>query len=223
MNLPCIDLKEFVCPICLDIANDAVCTPCCHHILCESCSIPLTACPLDRTRFTDHFKCTPNMFARRIITGLPIECEVPGCGLITTRGVIKTHIDKAHAALTKQQQQQSNKRPISATTCTGTTPSFLSLQPSGHRLAVSLLSPLPPPPPPEEEDETSTPVTTSPVVSSSSSSFNYNMNDVRFTIGAPPKKNNHNNTSNPDSGPKRGQIQQKKARMKRRHYKILYV
>ena len=37
---------RWLCPICLDIFEDAVETPCCHNLFCEKCISKTATCPL---------------------------------------------------------------------------------------------------------------------------------------------------------------------------------
>jgi len=37
---------RWLCPICLDIYDDAVETPCCHNLFCEKCIKRTPTCPL---------------------------------------------------------------------------------------------------------------------------------------------------------------------------------
>ncbi|KAK6190887.1 hypothetical protein SNE40_002658 [Patella caerulea] len=79
---------NFICAICLEVADAAVETSCCHHIFCESCLDRLqdNACPTCRARYT----ATPSFLARRIIGGLEIEC-IYNCGIKLTRSEKKSH------------------------------------------------------------------------------------------------------------------------------------
>ena len=41
---------RWLCPICLDIYEDAVETPCCHNLFCEECIKKTPTCPLCNLR-----------------------------------------------------------------------------------------------------------------------------------------------------------------------------
>lgn len=70
-------IANFVCPMCLDVAKDAVESSCCNHVFCRQCFTVLTQqngmftlCPLCRAVL----KCVEVPLIRRIINDLPWEC-----------------------------------------------------------------------------------------------------------------------------------------------------
>lgn len=73
-----LNSKDFVCPICLHVANYAMESTCCGGIFCNECSMGLIstasncACPL--CRFTP-FSVSPSKFARKLIDNLPMKCK----------------------------------------------------------------------------------------------------------------------------------------------------
>lgn len=83
--------EHLKCIICLEIANDALITLCCHVLLCSNCSSLLQKkpCPNCRKR---PFKLQPCYFARKLITQLPVPCTNQGCKQMTTYGELKDHL-----------------------------------------------------------------------------------------------------------------------------------
>ena len=84
--------KDFLqCPICLQLAVEAVETSCCHNIFCKDCLSAFTKkpCPVCRK---EGVTWTDNILARRMISSIPTEC--PDCGEKTTIGELPTHASK---------------------------------------------------------------------------------------------------------------------------------
>ncbi|XP_047126381.1 E3 ubiquitin-protein ligase NRDP1 [Hydra vulgaris] len=79
---------DLTCPICLDIADDAVETECCGHIFCEKCAKNVNSCPLCN-RVPLSFRIT--LFGRRLIGNLPKKCDNEGCGKDVARSEFNRH------------------------------------------------------------------------------------------------------------------------------------
>lgn len=82
---------EFLCPICLEVAEDAVETECCNHAYCEEHATTIAAgggaCPTCRKT---PFRYRPAIIVRRLIGNLPAEC--PFCKSTTIqRGNLEDH------------------------------------------------------------------------------------------------------------------------------------
>ena len=77
---------NFKCPICLDFAENAVESVCCHKIFCERCVHQLDRCP---TCKNPYFRITSNISIRRIIGEIPAEC--PFCKNGIQRGNLEDH------------------------------------------------------------------------------------------------------------------------------------
>ena len=83
--------EEFQCPICLELAEDAVETECCNHAYCEEHAKTIAAgggmCPTCRAT---PFRYRPAVMVRRLINNLPTEC--PFCKSATIqRGNLEDH------------------------------------------------------------------------------------------------------------------------------------
>lgn len=84
-SAPDADLAlQFSCPICLDVCEDAVETPCCHNLFCRQCLLSkdhrINDCPICKTRL-DPDSVQANVPVRRIIADFPCTCRFDGCGL----------------------------------------------------------------------------------------------------------------------------------------------
>ena len=82
--------EEFRCPICLEVAKDAVETECCNHAYCEEHAKTIadggSSCPTCRKT---QFRYRPAMMARRVIGNLPAEC--PFCESTVQLGNLEDH------------------------------------------------------------------------------------------------------------------------------------
>ena len=80
--------EEFTCPICMDVAEDAVETSCCHHIFCEECLVDVrnNCCPQCRAPLSAQ----PSHLARRLIGNMPVACPYK-CDAKVTRSELKSH------------------------------------------------------------------------------------------------------------------------------------
>ena len=80
---------EFSCSICLEIADNAVETSCCHHIFCEQCLSRMLGkeCPQCR----GIFKVIISHIARRVIGNMPTTCDYIKCKIPLTRSTVKDH------------------------------------------------------------------------------------------------------------------------------------
>ena len=84
------NVVDFVtCLICLEIADDAMETSCCHKIYCRDClsKVESRLCPTCR----QEFKMIISHTTRRIIGSLPASCPNAGCSLESTVSEIKVH------------------------------------------------------------------------------------------------------------------------------------
>ncbi|ESO97596.1 hypothetical protein LOTGIDRAFT_181575, partial [Lottia gigantea] len=82
---------HFVCPICIEFAEDAVETTCCHNIYCHACitSIHKDECPTCRAS-KPKYKFEVSHLARRLIGGMEMTCPF-GCGTVVPRSEKKGH------------------------------------------------------------------------------------------------------------------------------------
>jgi len=89
--------NDLTCPICSELFNQAVETPCCGTGYCASCledSLRLSThgtCPSCRKNLTI-FDCKSNKMVQRMVDNLPAECIYPGCGAKITRSIRTEHI-----------------------------------------------------------------------------------------------------------------------------------
>lgn len=83
-----INNSYLICPICLNISENAVESNCCGNIFCHKCIIQQNKCPL--CRHTD-FKYSPNITIRKIINDILIECKNDKCNFKTTIKNMKEH------------------------------------------------------------------------------------------------------------------------------------
>ena len=81
--------EELACSICLEVAENAVETSCCHHIFCEKClrRVLERECP----QCSKYFDILVSHVARRIIGNMPATCSFNECGMVLTRSNVKEH------------------------------------------------------------------------------------------------------------------------------------
>jgi len=79
----------FICSICLEVANNAVETSCCHHVFCETCLSRMLGRECPQCRAT--FQVLVSHIARRIIGNMPVACIYKKCGQTLTRSTAKDH------------------------------------------------------------------------------------------------------------------------------------
>ncbi len=83
----------YTCHVCLQVADDAVETECCHHVFCEHCIaawyVTHKECPLCRKHM---FTWTVSTFLRQVIADKPMVCPF-GCGKGFPRSELKSHTD----------------------------------------------------------------------------------------------------------------------------------
>mmetsp|Transcript_29643 Transcript_29643/g.64512 ORF Transcript_29643/g.64512 Transcript_29643/m.64512 type:complete len:642 (+) Transcript_29643:67-1992(+) len=74
---------QFACPICLELCEDAVETPCCHNLFCKYCLLSrdhfIQNCPICKSHLKDG-SVRANVPVRRLISDLPSTCRFDGCG-----------------------------------------------------------------------------------------------------------------------------------------------
>ena len=107
---------EFKCPICLDLAENAVETECCNHAYCEVHAKPFEAksCPTCRTT---PFRYKPAIIVRRMINNLTTEC--PFCKSSNVqRGNLEDHKRTCSKRPAADRGPAPQPSPVPATTST---------------------------------------------------------------------------------------------------------
>lgn len=93
-SLPSSATVQFQCPICLDMCENAVETPCCHNLFCEVCLLSeqhnLQRCPICKEQLLRH-QVVPNVPIRRLIDDVPVPCRYEQCEVIARRGDRSRH------------------------------------------------------------------------------------------------------------------------------------
>ena len=109
---------EFLCPICLELAEDAVETECCNHAYCEEHAKTIAAgggtCPTCRTT---PFRYKSAIMVRRMINNLTTEC--PFCKSSNVqRGNLEDHkrICLKRPSVDRAPAPQPSPKPLPATT-----------------------------------------------------------------------------------------------------------
>ncbi|XP_057306330.1 E3 ubiquitin-protein ligase NRDP1-like [Hydractinia symbiolongicarpus] len=92
-----MDESSFICAICLEIADEAVETNCCHHLFCERCLNGMLERPCPHCR--KNLKVEVAHFARRIIGNMMVECKHSGCELKISRSELEQHQSKCEHRL----------------------------------------------------------------------------------------------------------------------------
>lgn len=82
-------IDSMTCPICFEIAENAVETSCCHQVYCEYCLsiVGNKPCPQCRQQFT----MLVSHISRRIIGSMPVHCVFKGCEAKVMRSELKDH------------------------------------------------------------------------------------------------------------------------------------
>ena len=80
------------CPICLDMIEDAMETPCCNNIFCEKCIIRTHVCPICTSEYF-HRQLIPNIPMRRLINEIVTKCKNEGCEVECTRANLPKHLE----------------------------------------------------------------------------------------------------------------------------------
>lgn len=80
------------CPICLDMIEEAMETPCCHNIFCEKCIIRTEVCPICTAEY-NKFHLTPNIPMRRLINEIVIKCTNEQCEVQCTKANMEKHLE----------------------------------------------------------------------------------------------------------------------------------
>lgn len=78
------------CPICLEMIEDAMETPCCHNIFCEKCIIRTDTCPICKRRY-NMYQLVPNIPMRRLINEIVISCPNEECEVQCTKANLLKH------------------------------------------------------------------------------------------------------------------------------------
>ncbi|XP_066917452.1 TNF receptor-associated factor 6-like [Clytia hemisphaerica] len=99
--------SHYSCPICLDIADDAVECTNCFKIYCGECTEGINACPSCR--------CTPSAWqpsrnARQFIGNLKTDCPNDGCKEKPTRSNLQVHLEKCEWSLIACSSDGCDKR-----------------------------------------------------------------------------------------------------------------
>jgi len=82
-------LDSMTCPICLELADNAVETSCCHQIYCEYCLSVVGRKPCPQCR--QPFEMLISHIARRMIGSMPVQCPIKGCKMKVMRSELKDH------------------------------------------------------------------------------------------------------------------------------------
>jgi hypothetical protein len=84
-------VNDFInCPICLEMIEDAMETPCCNNIFCEKCIIRTETCPICTRRY-NMYQLAPNIPMRRLINEIVISCKNEGCEVQCTKANLTKH------------------------------------------------------------------------------------------------------------------------------------
>ena len=82
-------VDSMTCPICFELAVDAVETSCCHQVYCQPCLslVGNRSCPQCRQQFDMQI----SHISRRIIGSMPTPCSIKGCNKRVMRSELKDH------------------------------------------------------------------------------------------------------------------------------------
>lgn len=80
------------CPICLDMIENAMETPCCHNIFCEGCIVQTDTCPICTSHYLGR-DLLPNIPMRRLINELVIKCYNEDCEVECTKANMDKHLE----------------------------------------------------------------------------------------------------------------------------------
>jgi hypothetical protein len=81
------------CPICLELAKNAVECEACNNLMCEACVAGLKKKECPACRKGDGFKVRASILARRMIGSMPQVCPNE-CGTTSTVGNMQDHLKK---------------------------------------------------------------------------------------------------------------------------------
>jgi hypothetical protein len=81
------------CPICLELAKDAVECEKCNNLMCDQCVKDLKRKECPACRESVNFKVRPSILARRMIGSMPMVCPNE-CGTTSTVGNMVDHLKK---------------------------------------------------------------------------------------------------------------------------------
>ncbi|CAK0792225.1 unnamed protein product [Prorocentrum cordatum] len=85
---PAILALQFTCPICLEICEDCVETPCCHNLFCRQCLLSaehrIERCPMCKSGL-EAGAVVANVPVQRMISDMPCSCRFEGCGAQLSR------------------------------------------------------------------------------------------------------------------------------------------
>jgi len=96
-------MEDFECPMCQDLFENVVETPCCHRCYCKNCIGSWVekgkTCP-DCRKELKIDDCRPNLPLQRMADNVPITCPniSLGCKDKVTRGTLKEHVNKCDYA-----------------------------------------------------------------------------------------------------------------------------
>ena len=119
------DVAEFTCPICLDLCEDVVESPC-GHLFCRGClnevrgtspgAHDLLSCPVCRvkSRWAGWF---PSAYVQRKINAIPVPCPHDGCDSIVPKGELKDHVSSCQHAPTPAPAALTTTPTVLTITC----------------------------------------------------------------------------------------------------------
>ena len=89
------------CPICLDMIEEAMETPCCHNVFCQKCIVHTDICPICRQGYSSD-QLIPNIPMRRLLKEILdinfirdkmlITCPNKGCETEVTKLNLEKHL-----------------------------------------------------------------------------------------------------------------------------------
>ncbi|CAG9316370.1 unnamed protein product [Blepharisma stoltei] len=88
--------ERWMCPVCLELLEDPVETPCCHNLFCEKCVINIRKCPLCSQNLG---QCQPNIPIRRLMEDLAVKCRHARCEVIIRKADLINHEKTCEMAL----------------------------------------------------------------------------------------------------------------------------
>lgn len=96
MHSSTITDDRWLCPICLELFDNPVETPCCHNLFCEKCICNLSKCPLCSRQLG---RCQPNIPIRRLMDDLAIKCPHVKCRIVIRKAELAHHEAECEMAL----------------------------------------------------------------------------------------------------------------------------
>ncbi|CAG9330844.1 unnamed protein product [Blepharisma stoltei] len=87
---------RWLCPICLELFENPVETPCCHNLFCERCIFNIRRCPLCSKNLG---RCMPNIPIRRLMDDLAVKCRHIKCDIVIRKADLINHEKECQMAL----------------------------------------------------------------------------------------------------------------------------